>query len=59
MAKKEPKGLRGNNQERWEAQELGIYKINVNRAFKEKKIGVGIVIRDSTGEVIATMVKPT
>lgn len=44
---------------KWEAPPSGVYKINVDGATAEKgrNSGVGLVIRDSEGKVIAAWSK--
>ena len=45
-------------QNRWKPPAEGQYKVNVDGAFKEGKAGVGVVIRDTVGDLIATMAAP-
>lgn len=39
-------------------QEKGLVKVSVDGAYKEGKAGVGVVIRDYEGDVLASMAYP-
>ena len=43
---------------KWEPPAAGNYKVNVDGAFDHGKAGVGVLIRDSEGEIIAAMACP-
>lgn len=45
---------------RWEAPPPELFKVNWNVAFSQgdKQMGVGVIIRDSKGEVIAALSQP-
>ncbi|KAK2653334.1 hypothetical protein Ddye_013190 [Dipteronia dyeriana] len=51
--------MRGADFERWRSPDEGIYKVNMDAAtyYNNRKIGFGIIIRDSHGLVKATAVK--
>ena len=42
----------------WKPPVVGKFKVNVDSAFSGGKVGIGVVIRDSVGELIASMASP-
>ena len=46
----------GDNKEgKWQRLESGRFKVNVDEAIAKDKSGIGVIIRDDKGEVIACM----
>ena len=43
---------------KWKPLNTGRFKVNVDGAFKEGKIGIGIIVRDDVGDLIASMAAP-